>query len=303
MDLHALNAEFGIPGTLSLVEGPGGLTLIEIANPLATARLATHGGQVLAYRPRSAREDLLFVGERAHFAPDREIKGGVPLCWPWFGRDPAEPERVIHGFARVLEWTPVQCEACADGSTRVRMRVTDDARTRAIWPHAFVLEVEIRIGATLSVALTTRNPGDSALRITQGLHAYFRIGGLARLTVEGLDGCRYLDYAAGAPEPEAVQEGDLIFRGEVNRIYERVPSSLSIQDPGLGRRIRIDGRNSGTCVVWNPWIASARAMEDLDDGDYLRFICVETVNAASEVIEIPPGDAFTLAADYRIQEF
>jgi len=302
LDCSALNAEFGIPDTLRFVEGRGGLTMIEIANPLATATLTTQGGQLLAYRPRVARDDLLFVGERAHRAPGLEIKGGVPICWPWFGRDSVDPERLIHGFARLFDWSPTLCETCADGSTRVRMRLVSDARTRSAWPHDFALEVEIRVGATLSVALTTHNLDASVLHVTQGLHAYFRIGDLARLRVEGLDGCSYLDYAADARERVVVQAGDLGVTGEVNRIYESVPSCLSILDPGLGRRIWIQGDNSRTCVVWNPWIESARNMEDLDDDDYRRFICVETVNAASEVIAIPPQGAFTLAADYRIEE-
>ena len=161
---------------------------------------------MLSYRPAGAHDDLLFVSERAYFAPDQEIKGGVPICWPWFGRDPAEPERIIHGFARLRDWSVLACETRPDGATWVRFGLADDEATRALWPHYFNLWVEVTVGATLSVSLTTRNAGDEAFTITQGLHAYFKIGDPAQVRVLGLDGCRYLDKAADAlPDAVGVQ--------------------------------------------------------------------------------------------------
>nr|WP_242470834.1 D-hexose-6-phosphate mutarotase [Thiocystis violacea] len=296
-----MNAEFGLAGTLRFVAGRGGLPLMEIENPLATATITPHGGQVLSYRPADAAEDLLFVSERALFASGEEIKGGIPICWPWFGRDPEDRGRRIHGFARTFPWSVLACAARPDGSTWVKLGLADDADTRDIWPHYFNLWVEISVGATLSVELTTRNAGDGPFRITQGLHAYFKIGDPTRLAVSGLDGCRYIDKAAGAGDALVLQDGPVRVAAEVNRIYEAVPSSLAIEDPVLGRRIRIDSRHSRTCVVWNPWVESARAMPDLDDLDYQRFLCVETVNTASEVIDLPPGGESRLAADYRIE--
>ena len=301
MDIDALNAEFGIAGMLGFVSGRGGLTMIEIDNGLATATISPYAAQVLAYRPACAADDLLFLSERAFFEPGREIKGGTPICWPWFGPDPTGSGRSLHGFARMRPWTLSGCESLPDGATRIRFDLADDAETRAIWPHPFKLSLEIAVGATLSLTLTTRNTGETPLRITQGLHTYFKIGDVARLTVTGLDGCRYIDKAAGAGDAIIVQDGPVTVAGEVNRIYEQVPASLSIEDPGLGRRIRLDTQHSRTCVVWNPWIATARAMDDLDDDDYRRFICVETVNTASEVITIQPQDSARLAATYRIE--
>lgn len=302
MDLDALNAAFALPGVLRFVEGRGGLMLIEIDNGLVRATLTTHGAQVLSYRPAEARDDLLFVGERAYFAPDQEIKGGVPICWPWFGRDPAEPERIIHGFARLRDWSVLACETRPDGAIWVCFGLADDEATRVLWPHDFNLWVEVTVGATLSVSLTTRNAGDEPFAITQGLHAYFKIGDPAQVRVLGLDGCRYLDKAADAPsDAVGVQSGPLGFEAEVNRIYESVPPSLVIEDDALRRRIRIDSHHSRTCVVWNPWIAGARAMPDLDDEDYLRFVCVETVNAASEVIRVAPRQEARIGAEYRLE--
>lgn len=302
MDLDALNAAFALPNVLRFVEGQGGLTLIEVDNGPAQATLTTHGAQVLSYRPTEARDDLLFVSECAYFASDQEIKGGVPICWPWFGRDPAEPERIIHGFARLRDWSVLACEMRPDGAIWVRFGLGDDESTHALWPHYFNLWVEVTVGSTLSVSLTTRNAGDEPFTITQGLHAYFKIGDPAQTHVLGLDGCRYLDKAADAPPDAAgVQSGSLGLEAEVNRIYESVPQCLTIEDKALSRRIRIESHNSHTCVVWNPWIVGSRSMPDLDDEDYRRFVCVETVNAASEVIRVAPRQEVRIGAEYRLE--
>ncbi|UHD18389.1 D-hexose-6-phosphate mutarotase [Thiocapsa bogorovii] len=301
MDIQALSAEHGIDGVLRFAEGRGGLTMIEIANAQATALISPYGGQVLAYRPSDAADDLLFVSERAYFAEGKAIKGGIPICWPWFGADPEAKGRPAHGFVRAWPWQVLATESLADGSTRVQMGVADDAGTRAIWPQYFNLLVDIHVGANLSVSLSTLNAGDRPFSITQGLHAYFKVGDASRVRVKGLDGRSYIDKAADGADAVIRQEGQVAFEREVNRIYEDVPPVLTVVDPTLDRRIRIESEHSRTAVVWNPWVETAKAMDDLDDQDYRRFVCVETVNTASEVIEIQPAETYRLAARYAIE--
>lgn len=299
MDIDALNAEHGIEGTLRLREDRGGLPMIEIENGLASAAISLHGGQVLSYRPAAARCDLLYECTRAWCEPGRDIKAGIPICWPWFGRDPEG--RQIHGFVGDRPWTLLWTASLPNGATRVRLGISDDAQTRAIWPHPFDLSVEATVGATLSVELIARNTGDRAYRVTQGLHSYFRVGDVRLTRLLGLEGCRYIDKAVGGNDAIRVQEGPVVVDREVNRIYEQVQPDLVLEDPTLGRRIRIGSCHSSTCVVWNPWIETAREMEDLGDLDYLDFLCVETVNAASEVVEIPGGGEARLAAELAVE--
>jgi glucose-6-phosphate 1-epimerase len=301
LDIDTLNAEFGIDGALRFTEGRGGLTMIEVDNGLATALISPYAGQVLAYRPAGAAEDLLFVSERAYFATGKAIKGGVPICWPWFGADPDGKGRPAHGFVRSWPWRVLATSALPSGATRVTLGVADDGHSRALWPYYFNLMVEITVGHSLGLELITRNAGDRPFRITQGLHTYFRVGDATRVRVLGLEGCTYIDKAAGANDAILTQEGPVTVSAEVNRIYESVPPSLAIEDPVLGRRIRISSRHSATCVVWNPWVETARAMGDLDDEDYRIMLCVETVNTASEVIQLPGGGEARLAADYTIE--
>lgn len=301
MDIETLNAEHGIPGTLRLTPGRGGLPMIEIENGLASALISLHAGQVLAYRPASAAQDLLFLSERAYFAPGKAIKGGVPICWPWFGADPEGQGRPAHGFVRSMPWTLLSTQALEGGATRVTLGIADDKETRAQWPHQFNLILAVTVGDTLGTELITRNPGDRPYSITQALHTYFHVGDASRARVLGLEGCRYIDKSADGKDAAITQEGPVTFSGEVNRIYQSVPGVLLIEDPALGRRLRIASRNSATCIVWNPWVETARAMGDLDDEDYRIMLCVETANAADEVVEVPAGGETRLGAEYRIE--
>jgi glucose-6-phosphate 1-epimerase len=301
LDIDALNAEFGIDGTLRIVAGRGGFTMIEVYNGLANALISPYGGQVLSYCPAGVAQDLLFVSERAFFAPGKGIKGGVPICWPWFGADAAGQGRPAHGFARSVPWSILATSALPSGATRITLGLADDADTQVLWPHHFNLLVEVTVGATLGVELITRNAGDQPFQITQGLHTYFRVGDATRVRLLGLDGCSYIDKAAGAKDAIVTQAGPVTVAAEVNRIYESVPPVLTLEDPVLGRRIRIASRHSATCVVWNPWIETSRAMADLDDRDYRIMLCVETVNTASEVIGVPGGGEARLAAEYAVE--
>jgi glucose-6-phosphate 1-epimerase len=301
VDIDALNSEHKIDGTLRVVEGQGGLPMIEIENAQATALISVHAGQVLAYRPSGASSDLLFVSERAYFAPGKAIKGGVPICWPWFGADPEGRGRPAHGFVRSMPWSLLETESLPDGATRVLLGITDEAETRAQWAHAFNLLLEVRVGETLRVEMITRNPEDRPFPITQALHTYFKVGDATRARVLGLEGCRYIDKSANGGDAVITQEGAVTVSAEVNRIYQGVPAHLSIEDPALGRRIRIETERSATCIVWNPWVETARAMADLDDEDYRIMVCVETANAADEVVQVPAGGEVRLAAEYTIE--
>ena len=301
MDIEALNAAHGIEGILTIARGPADRPLIEIESDLASARISPFAGQVLSYRPRDAEADLLFVSERAYFAPGKAIKGGIPICWPWFGADPEGRGRPAHGFVRAMPWSILETGVREDGAVRVLLGIADDADTRAQWPHAFNLLVEVLVGATLRVEMVTRNPEDRPFHITQALHTYFAVGDATQARVVGLEGCRYIDKARDGNDAVITQEGPVTVAREVNRIYQGVPARLSIEDPALGRRIRIDAENSATAIVWNPWIETAREMADLHDQDYHIMLCVETANAADEVIEVPAGGEARLAAEYSLE--
>ena len=292
-------SEYEIENELWFVEIEHGFTYIEINNSKAHATVSTYSGQVLSYRPKSQQHDLLFVSDKAYYEEGKAIKGGIPVCWPWFGPDPDDQGRPAHGFVRNRQWGVTASESLADGSTRVVLSLVDSDDTREIWPHPFRLDIEITVGDSLRVALLTKNTGDKSVTISQALHSYFQVGDISKVRVLGLDGTDYLDKVDGSARK--TQVGPVTIDGEVDRIYTGVTGEQVIEDEALGRKIHITSRGCSTAVVWNPWADIAASMGDLDDGDYRKMICVESANAGPETIAIDAGDEYRLEAEYRIE--
>jgi glucose-6-phosphate 1-epimerase len=291
--------EYEIENELQFVDIEHGFTYIEINNAKAHATISTYSGQVLSYRPKSQKDDLLFVSEKAYYEDGKAIKGGIPVCWPWFGADPDDLGRPAHGFVRNRQWEVTGSESLANGSTKVVLAMVDSDQTREIWPHPFKLSIEITVGDSLTVALVTHNSGDESIAISQALHTYFYVGDISKVQVLGLDGIDYLDKVDEFAEK--TQSGPVTINGEVDRIYKGVTGELVIDDASLGRKIRIASRGCSTAVVWNPWSEIAASMGDLDDDDYKKMICVETANAGPETVEIAAGSEYRLEAEYTIE--
>ncbi|MCP5244589.1 MAG: D-hexose-6-phosphate mutarotase [Burkholderiales bacterium] len=299
MNTAQLNADHGIEGKIEFIEGNGGLPMIQVSTPKATALISIHAGQVLSYQP-AGEDDILFLSHKAYYQDGKAIKGGAPICWPWFGPDPEGKGRPGHGFVRNRPWNVISTQAISDNSVKVTLGLSDTPETMDIWPHAFELTQEIVIGDSLNIALITRNTGSELFTITQGLHTYFKIGDITQTSVLGLQDCPYIDKVDNSAEK--TQTGEVTIASEVDRIYRNVSNTLIIDDKALNRCIQILSQGNRTAVVWNPWEKISKEMADLEDADYQRFICVETTNAAHDVIGIAPGEEFRLVADYRVMK-
>jgi len=291
-------SQYEIDDELRFIEIEHGFVYAEINNARAHATISTYSGQVLSYRPKNQPDDLLFVSDKAWYEDGKAIKGGIPVCWPWFGPDPDNKGRPAHGFVRNRQWQVTGSESLADGSTKIILSITDSDATRALWPHSFRLDIVITVGDSLKIALVTHNTGDDSITISQALHTYFRVGDISNVSVLGLDGTDYLDKANDAGRK--TQTGAVTISGEVDRIYTDVTGELTIDDASLGRKIRIASSGCSTAVVWNPWAEIAASMADLGDDDYNRMLCVETANAGPETIAIGAGETYRLEAEYTI---
>lgn len=299
-DIAQLNSEYAIAGQLGFIEGQGGLPCIRINNAAASALVSVYAGQVLSFRPAGEPDDLMFLSKKAYYQTGKAIKGGVPVCWPWFGADPEGLGRPAHGFVRNRLWDVLGTGVTADGATHVTLGLTDTPETQAVWPHAFHLALEITIGSTLGLKLVTRNTGSQTFSVTQALHTYFSVGDIGRTRVTGLENRAYIDKAGGGTAP-GQQHGAVTVNAEVDRIYLDTPDQLVIHDDALKRCIRIASAGSKTAVVWNPWIKIATGMADLEAQDYQRFLCVETTNAATDIVQIAPGQESFLMAVYSAE--
>lgn len=298
MTIEQLNANYKIAGQLEFVDGKGGLPMIQVNSAKARALISIHAGQVLSYQPVGEPEDIMFLSEKAYYQDGKAIKGGVPICWPWFGADPESKGRPGHGFVRNRAWNVVATEAMSNGDIKVKLGLVDTPETRAIWPQSFSLLQEIIIGDALNLSLVTRNAGKENFSITQAFHTYFKVGDIARTKVLGLEGCEYIDKTGGNAQKQ--QSGAVTIESEVDRIYLDVGNTITIDDSALSRRIQITSQGSKTAVVWNPWEKISKEMADLDDADYQRLLCVETTNAANDVVEVTPGSECRLTANYRV---
>ena len=298
MNIEELNKNHGIKGQVKFMEGAGGFPFIMVDNARGSAVISVYGGQVLSFQPAN-EQNLMFLSEAAYYETGKGIKGGAPICWPWFGPDPEQQGRPVHGFVRNRLWNVVKTEATGNGDSKVKLGLTDTAETRAIWPHAFDLDLEVTVGESLNLELITRNKDTSPFSITQALHTYFKVGHIDQVTILGLEGVAYLDKVDNYAQK--TQAGAITINSEVDRIYQNVQKELVIDDIAYDRRIRIRASDSRTAVVWNPWAKISAQMGDLKDDDYEHFVCVETANAGSEVVKIVPGGEYRVAANYLIE--
>lgn len=290
--IEALNREYGVEGRVEFGPGPGGLTTATLACPRGRARVAVHGVHVLEYVPAGG-EPVLWLSGRSWFEPAKPIRGGIPVCWPWFGPHPTHAEKPAHGFARISEWQVIAA-AGDEESAELTLALCDSHATRQLWPHAFSLQMRVRLDDSLTVELTTTNTGAAPFEMTAALHSYFAVADVAAVSIDGLDGCQYIDKMDGGARK--TQRGAVTFSAETDRVYVGTDADCVIDDPGLARRIRVAKSGSRSTVVWNPWIVKAARMEDFGDGEWPGMVCVETANAADDAVTLPAGATHTLAA-------
>jgi len=288
--LDSLNRRFAQGDALQFSEAVAGLPVAEIHTPLASARVALQGAHVLAWQP-SGQAPVLWVSKAAVFEPGTPVRGGVPVCWPWFGAREGLP---AHGFVRNRLWQMRETGLDTLGQVTLRLGLSDDADTRALWDHAFDLELEIRVGTTLSMSLVTRNTGHAPLSITQALHSYFCVRDITQVTVQGLDGVHYLDKVRQFAPSQ--QSGSVRVCEETDRIYTNTTADCLIEDAAGARSIRVAKQGNTSTVVWNPWSEREKTIADMAPGEFRGMLCVETCNAGPDVVTLIAGQSHTLSA-------
>jgi glucose-6-phosphate 1-epimerase len=286
------NERFGIPGVAEVVSGQGGLAMIRMSTEAATAEIYLHGAQVTSWRPAGA-DEVLFVSQQSLFVDGKAIRGGIPICFPWFRGKADNAKAPAHGVVRTKEWELTGIAQEGDAVTATFATESDEA-SRKWWPHEFRAEYRVRVGKELGLALTVVNTGGVAMRFEEALHTYHRVGDAEQVRVTGLNGTEYLDNMDGNREKR--QAGDVVFRAQMDNAYLDTMEALEVVDPVLRRRIRTEKANSRTTVAWNPWREGAKALADLDDEEWREFACVEASNIIGYAVELGAGEKHTLTA-------
>ena len=301
-NIQQLNTAFGIPDQVTFIEGEGGLPFIQISNQKASALLSVYAGQVLSFKPLGEKEDFFFISENAYFKEGKAIKGGIPICWPWFGAPPASlsnQNAPSHGFARDNFWSVESIESLSNGDTQVKLIFVDSDKTTSLWAHHFYLSLSITIGDSLGLELLTKNTGQHAFNMTEALHTYFNVGDATQVEVLGLEKTEYLDKADGFVK--VCQIGAIKISEETDHIHVDVKHDITINDPVFNRKINIMSSGNKNVVVWNPWDKGSEKIVDLDSDDYKHFICVEIANTASNTVKLLPNEEYKLLTNYSIQ--
>ncbi|WP_228260771.1 D-hexose-6-phosphate mutarotase [Marinobacter orientalis] len=274
----------------------GQLEAIEVHHPRFRARLFLQGAQLTHFAPYD-EVDWLWLSDTARFQPGRAIRGGIPVCWPWFGvpdRNPPEVRRRIlsdasHGFARTAVW---KLEDVRETAGEVEISLSLDANTdfADTWEgHALLLMTFNFSADGCQLALSTTNPGSDPLAFSQALHTYLPVADIRQTRIEGLENCGYVDALQGWSYH--TQQGAVRFDGETDRIYES-GAPLIIQTPGGIRKLTAIGSDS--TVVWNPGPEKAARLSDFPDEAWQSMVCVETANALSDYRVLNEGQSHTL---------
>jgi len=292
-DHQILNDQFAIAEHITFAASAGGLPVAKIRNAYAAASVAVQGGHVITFQPHG-QQPVLWVSSLSVFEPGKTIRGGIPVCWPWFGSHPTDPFLPFHGFVRAAMWQVRGTSVGPADATEIRLGLTESEDSLAIWPHAFDLEIVVTVGAQLHIELIARNPGDQPFVCGGALHTYYTVGDARRIAITGLDGCDYLDKVEGFKRKP--QHGPVTIEAETDRVYLDTDATCVIDDPVLDRRIVIAKAGSRTTVVWNPWAEKAKQIVDFGDDEYLSMVCVETANADKDVATVAPGGEHRLSA-------
>jgi D-hexose-6-phosphate mutarotase len=291
--IKQLSLAFAIPNVIVFDYYRNKLPWIYITNEFATAEISLYGGQVMAFQPKGEKP-VLWRSKHSHFHLGQPIRGGIPVCWPWFGG----AQQPAHGFARTQMWKVIKTRNDKTGTT-VILELWDNEETQKMMSTSFSLQLEVFVGKELKLTLKTYNRGTSDIVLTEALHTYFSIGDVASLAIDGVDDCSYLDATDGLKKLK--QEGSVLFTQETDRMYAH-NGSTEIKDSVLGRTIVVEKENSASTVIWNPWVDKSKAMPDFGNKEYIKMVCVETANVLDNKIIVAPSCEHTIQARISVKK-
>ncbi len=273
-------SSFIIPDRVSFSELAPGYPCVNISNQNATAKIALHGAHVIDYTPKD-QPPVIFTSEQAIYREGKAIRGGIPICWPWFSAHPSDSSLPSHGYARISFWSLFRTSSTDELTTLVFHYSKDNL-------HA---ELTVEIGDSLSLNLKTTNTGSQTATIGGALHSYFSVSNINYISIKGLETKAYHDSLTGKQETST---NIRTIGKEIDRVYTDTKDTVIIEDRGFNRDIVIGKSGSKSTVVWNPWIHKSATMADLGNDDYKHFVCVETANALKDVYQIAPGESHSL---------
>jgi glucose-6-phosphate 1-epimerase len=285
--LNELNEKFANP-EISFYSDAHGLIYAEISNRMAKANIALHGAHLMSFAPKG-QKDLLWMSKKSYFQTGKPIRGGIPICWPWFGGHPDNKNMPSHGFARISIWEVVGAGNCENGATFLELALSPAMLADEFKDADFLLKLRVEVSDKLVVSLIINNmSNEKDLSFSAALHTYFNVSDISKITVKGLNGKTFIDTL---DDTKHVQDGDINFNAETDLLYLDTEDSCIIDDPGFKRKIKISKNGSRSTVVWNPWKDKAKRMVDFGNDEFETMLCVETTNAETDARTLAPKQA------------
>ncbi|MDK1290580.1 D-hexose-6-phosphate mutarotase [Pseudoalteromonas umbrosa] len=271
--------------SVKLARTDTGLEYFDVKSPLCQAKIFLQGAQITEFIP-TGKNDLMWVSADEDYQEGKSVRGGIPICWPWFGvHDNADWP--AHGFARKIVWRAEQVTETSD-AVRISLSLPMMQVDRQFWPHESKLEVEFILGEQLEVRLTNTNLGQTPFSLTQALHTYFPTSDIKNTTVDGLQGAKYIEFGEGPFE----QSDKVGFARETDMVYTQAAPVQCIHTPeGV---IEVGRENSTSCVLWNPWIEKSKRLSNFQNEEYLGMLCLEAANVLEDTVTVEPGQSHTL---------
>ena len=272
---------------VNLEELAPGYPVVTVNHSTCEAQVALHGAHVISWCP-TGHEEVLYLSPDAVYREGKAIRGGIPICWPWFNAHPSDPDLPSHGLVRNQFWELESTDADDEGVVAKLRRTTEH----------WTVVATIRMASSLEVAIESTNLGDDQLLVSGALHSYFRVGDVRQITIKGLEDAAYLDTVG--QHTNRHQTGVIEIDREVDRYYDS-SAAVRLEDPLKERTILIDKENSPSTVVWNPWIEKAAALGDLPNEDYLAFACVEAAITNDRAVALSQGETHCFATRISVE--
>lgn len=257
----------------------------------AVAEVYDHGAHVWSWALDG--QPVLWQSARSVMEQGRALRGGVPICWPWFGPGRSGDLTPAHGVARTASWTLTDATEREGRIVHTYSLLPGDV-TGSVLGDSWRVAFEVSVGDDLQLALTVTNDGSDAFSYEVALHTYLTVGDVRQVSVVGLDRVPYLDKVTML---RRIQDGDVRFGGETDRVYDTA-TDVSVVDPVLGRTLRVTSEGAASTVVWNPWVAKAAAMDDFGDDEWTGMVCIESGNVLERAVTLQPGGTATVT--YRL---
>lgn len=293
IDIDLLDEKFSIEGEVGFAELENDLVFITVSNKYADADICLYGAHVTSFKPRNSME-MLWLSPESNFEVGQPIRGGIPVCFPWFGPHKTDPAKPMHGFGRLMYWELVETGTLPSGETKIRLQLTSSEETKAYWPYDFCAEMIITVGLTLIVTLKVTNTSNEPFEYTCALHTYYNLSAIENLSIEGLQGLTYFNQLTGE---NGVQEENVLQIDEgLTRHYLNTETPVVISDSAFNRRIKVDKTGSKVTTVWNPGAETCAKIGDLPDDGYETFVCIEAINAFDYPVKVAAGESFETSA-------